>query len=100
MVESTAATAQGDGKARNVIYAKWREDKEADPGYSKELVNIETPADVYDNMDNLPQYKSDCKTIIACFLQTVERKKDDEFMGTRMRNPDGSFGAYTWQTWG
>ena len=40
MVESTAGT---DGIERRIMYAKWREDKPADPGYSKELVNIDTP---------------------------------------------------------
>ena len=55
MVESTN-TGQGDGIERRVMYAKWREDKPADPGYSQELVNIETPTEVLDDMDSLPQY--------------------------------------------
>ena len=56
MVES--ATTQGDGIARNVIYAKWRDDKEADPGFSKELVNIDTPPECYDDPNSLPIYKN------------------------------------------
>ena len=94
MVEATTTT-QGDGIERSVMYAKWREDKEAEPGYSKELVNVETPANVYDNMNDLPEYKEYTKNydnIIQCFLQQVEKKKDEPFMGTRCRNPDGSFG--------
>ena len=56
MVES-AASFCGDGLARDVIYAKWREDKEAEPGYSRELVNIDTPPECYDDFNSLPQYK-------------------------------------------
>ena len=98
MVESSAA--QGDGLNRPVMYAKWREDKEAEPGYSRELVNVDTPVEVLDEMDALPQYKQSYDNILACFLNTVEKKKGDPFMGTRQRNPDGTFGAYAWQTWG
>ena len=94
MVESAAT--QGDGLNRPTMYAKWREDKEAEPGYSRELVNVDTPVEVLDNMDSLPQYKQSYDNILACFLATAERKKGDPFMGTRQRNADGSFGAYTW----
>ena len=98
MVEATNNT-QGDGLARNVMYAKFRTDKPADPGYSAELVNVDTPAEVLDNMDSLPEYQKEYSTILECFLQTVKRKGDDPFMGTRCRNPDGSFGEYVWQSW-
>ena len=93
MVESTA---QGDGLARNVMYAKFRDDKEAESGYSKELVNIDTDPQYYDNFDTLPEYKQKYETILGAFYQTVEKKKDAPFMGTRQRNPDGSFGEYAW----
>ena len=51
MVESTDGT---DGIERRIMYARWREDKPAEDGYSKELVNIETPQEVLDDMDSLP----------------------------------------------
>jgi hypothetical protein len=91
MVESTAKT---DGIERRVMYAKWRDDKPAEEGYSKELVNIDTPADAYDDMDKYTNSFMKHKTILHCFLDTASRKKDEPFMGTRGRNPDGSFGAY------
>ena len=94
MVESSAA--QGDGLNRPVMYAKWREDKEADAGYSKELVNVETPVEVLDNMDSHPKYQQSYDNILQCFLNTVEKKRDDPFMGTRQRKADGSFGDYAW----
>lgn len=84
------------------MYAKWREDKEAEPGYSRELVNIDTPVEFLDNMNEIEDYKThskDYSTIIHAFLNTVKRKGDAPFMGTRARNPDGSFGAYTWQSY-
>ena len=52
MVESAAN--QGDGLERPIIYAKWREDKEADPGYSRELVNVDTPPECLDDLNSLP----------------------------------------------
>lgn len=42
------------------MYARWREDKPAAPGYSKELVNIEAPVEIYDDMDSLPEYEGKC----------------------------------------
>jgi len=94
MVESTEPKT--DGLERNVIYAKFRDDKEADAGYSKELVNVDTEPKYYDDFDSLPEYKQKYDTILGAFIETVEKKKDAPFMGTRQRNPDGSFGAYTW----
>jgi hypothetical protein len=64
MVESSTAT---DGIARNVLYAKFRDDKEAQPGYSKELVNIETDPKYYDSFDTLPEYKQKYETILGAF---------------------------------
>jgi len=39
----------GDGVVRNIIYAKWRTDKPAEPGHSHELVNINLEPKYYDN---------------------------------------------------
>ena len=52
MVEST----KGDGIDRKVMYSIWRDDKPADPGYLKELINADTPREFWDDMDNLPVY--------------------------------------------
>ena len=96
MVEATAKT---DGIVRKIMYAKWRTDKPADPGYSQELVNINTPDEFLDNMDGLPAFKQPYDTIMGAFLHTLERKRNDPFMGTRERLPNGEFGGYKWQTW-
>lgn len=32
---------QGDGIERKWIYGKWRTDKDAEPGYSHELINVD-----------------------------------------------------------
>ena len=63
MVEATNTTP-GDGLERPVMYAKWRDDKPADAGYSKELVNVDTPVEVLDNMDSLPEYQKDYSNIL------------------------------------
>ena len=36
---------------RTVQYAKWREDKAAEPGYSKELINISVDPTYYDDLE-------------------------------------------------
>ena len=44
------ATVQGDGVNRPVIYARWREDKPASEGCSKELISVDTPKEFYDDL--------------------------------------------------
>ena len=39
MVESTE---KGDGVHRPIIYARWRDDKPAEDGHSKELISVDT----------------------------------------------------------
>ena len=41
---------QGDGIVRNTPYGKWREDKEAEPGYSRELINHKIDPKYYDDL--------------------------------------------------
>jgi hypothetical protein len=64
MVESTN---QGDGQVRNVIYAKWREDKPAEKGYSKELISVKTDPKYYDNLDAIPPAFEGCLTFLDHF---------------------------------
>ena len=49
MVE--AAPVQGDGLVRNFEYARWRTDKEAEPGHSHELISVNVEPQYYDNLD-------------------------------------------------
>ena len=48
------AVEEGDGIRRDVICAKWRTDKPATPGYSVDLVHIDTPESCYDDFDKIP----------------------------------------------
>ena len=41
---------QGDGIVRDVLYGKFREDKEAEEGYTRELLNVRVPPQYYDNL--------------------------------------------------
>ena len=49
----TLEPAANDGVVRHVQYARWRTNKEADPGYSRDLVNIDTPESCYDDFNQL-----------------------------------------------
>lgn len=51
MVEAT----QGDGIIRNVPYGKWRTNKEAEHGYSRELVHYQLEEKFYDNLSGIPE---------------------------------------------
>ena len=41
---------QGDGVERPVLYARFRDDKEAEKGYSKELISIDLDKKFWDDM--------------------------------------------------
>ena len=45
-----ANPVQGDGIVRNTEYGKWREDKEAEQGYSRELINHQIEPKYYDDL--------------------------------------------------
>ena len=58
------AQQEGDGIRRDVIYGKWRTDKTASPGYSTDLVNIETPEACYDDFNKLDVLDNPTKSIL------------------------------------
>ena len=97
-------TPQGDGLVRNVIYARWREDKPAEPGFSKELISVDTPKEFWDNHAGQPNYIKGCNTYLDYFERNVKLYKDDRFLGTRVKlaDVDGkpTFGDYAWKTFG
>ena len=49
------ANHEGDGVVRNVQYGVWRDDKEADEGYSKEMVHHQLSKDHYENLGAIPE---------------------------------------------
>lgn len=97
------ASSQGDGIVRPVIYAKWREDKPAQKGYSRELISCDTPKQFIDDLSGQPSYAADCHTYLDYFEKTVNTRGDDRFLGTRVRlaDVDGkpAFGDYAWKTY-
>lgn len=103
MVEANPA---GDGEQRTVQYAKWRDDKPAEAGHSRELINVGTEAAYYDNLGAQP-YMSERypdTTIIQCFKRQVANRGDQPFLGTRPKigtNEKGQplFGEYQWQSY-
>ena len=92
--------AVNDQTARNVIYAKWRDDKPAEPGYSRELISVEVDPKNYDDIDSqIPNFNG-CKTILEHFEYQVNRRRNHPFLGSRQKQADGTFGGYEWQTYG
>jgi hypothetical protein len=65
MVESTPI--EGDGIVRNYMYAKWRTDKEAQEGYSRELVNTKLPEKYYDRVTEMPDFETKYDTFLKLF---------------------------------
>ena len=97
------ASTQGDGLVRPVIYAKWREDKEPQKGYSRELISVDTPKEFIDNLSGQPGYAADCHTFLDYFEKVVKTRGGDRFLGTRVKlaDVDGkpAFGDYAWRTY-
>lgn len=93
MVEATGAQDGG------VQYASFRTDKQPDPGYSADLMDNNTPQDCYDDFSKLSTLDTDVQSILGVFLKQVAEKPNHRFMGTRVRNADGTYGAYEWMTY-
>ena len=93
------ALQEGDGIRRDVIYGKWRTDKKPSPGFSAELVNIETPESCYDDFNKLDVLDNPVKSILEVFINQVRDRPNHNFLGTRAKNSDGSFGSYIWMTY-
>ena len=98
MVEARRG-ADADGIRRPALYGIWRQDKPAKEGYSADLVHHETPQECYDDFNKLPQIDKPIKTILGIFLDQVQKIPNLPLLGTRVKNPDGTFGAYEWQTY-
>ena len=63
-IEMVEAVPQGDGIVRNTPYGKWREDKEAEPGFSRELLCVRTAPEYYDRLDQQPFLNQDPRRTI------------------------------------
>jgi hypothetical protein len=50
-----------------VIYAKWRDDIPAEPGYSRELVSVELDPKYYDAINTIPSVVPECLTFLDYF---------------------------------
>ena len=77
------ANPEGDGIERTVPYAKFRDDKPAETGYSAELVNIDIDPQFYDDLAGQPFLRSDYSTIMAHFKKQVMTRGDEPMMGSR-----------------
>lgn len=93
MVESTH-----DEIKREVIYGYWRDDKEAEKGYSREIVSAKLSKKYWDDLDNQPDVYPGCDTILKHFQRNVAENGDSEFYGFRTVDNEGNPGPYTWRT--
>jgi hypothetical protein len=75
MVDSTQNL--GDGVVRNTIYAKWREDKPAEKGYSQELLSVKLDAKYFENISSQVNYKPNCLTFLDYFELNVKERRNE-----------------------
>ena len=90
---------QGDGVVRNIIYAKWRTDLPVKKGYTPELINVDVPVQYYDNLEGQPDYIPGRKTFLDFFELHLKERRDDKFLGTRVKIGEKEFGDYEWMTY-
>ena len=93
MVESTTE-AQGDGINRTFHYADFRTDKPASPGHSPELIGSHIDAGYYDDLDSYPSVCPGYETLLQIFERNLKENPDAPFLGSRVKQTDGSFGEY------
>lgn len=94
MVEATDVPAPGD-----LIYARWRQDKPAEQGYSRELISVDLETQYWDDNTNMPPLKKGCYTWLDYFEKIVQERPNDTFLGTRVKLNDKEFGEYEWMTY-
>ena len=80
-------------------YGVFRSDKPADPGYSRELMNINIDNAHYDNFEQLPELNNPTNSIIDVFYKAVREKGNRHFLGTRPLQANGSYGPYEWMSY-
>ena len=103
MVEARQDTL-GDGNERPVQYAKFREDKPAQPGYTKELISVLVPEDQYDSMVTEKAELYRCSTVWDLFQRQVSNRGNTPFLGSRHKTGAFDekmtpvFGPYEWLT--
>jgi len=86
----------GDGVVRPLMYAKFRNDVPAEPGYSRELINVNLDPKYYDDLEGQPPHTPGCFTFLDYFETHVKNRRDDPFLGYRQ----GGLGDYQWKTYG
>lgn len=85
---------QGDGLERPIQYAKFRTDKTASPGYSRELISVNVDPKYYDRMHEvpLPEHSPDLDTFLKLFKRNVAQRPHEPFLGTRQQIEDSADG--------
>jgi len=94
--------AGGDGVNRPIRYAFFRDDKEADPGCSRELVSVDMDRKYWDSPESMPLVIPGCDTMLKLFKRHVRLTPERTFLGTREelgKDEKGRprFGEYSWK---
>ena len=71
MVQAGPAGADADGIVRRTQYARFRTDKEATPGYTRELISNRVEAQYYDDLDAQPGGENSKPTLYETFKRNV-----------------------------
>ena len=77
------AVPQGDGVERRIQYASWRQDKDPQEGYSRELISNRVDPRFYDDLGAIPQPFGENDTLFKLFKRNVADRPNENFLGTR-----------------
>ena len=87
-------------------YGRWRDDKEAEPGHSRELVSVNTAKEFYDNLAAQPHLnkEGEDRTLMDAFKRQARTRGNEPFLGVRQRigtdeNGKPIMGDYSWETY-
>ena len=78
-------------------YARFRDDKEAQKGYTAELVNNNVDKQFWENLDQ-PTKLGEERTLLDLFEKHCTQNPDSDFVGTRPIDAEGKAGDFTWQS--
>ena len=57
-------------------------------------------AKFYDDLDSQPPVKPNCRTFLDYFELNVKERRNEPYLGTRVKLNDKEFGDYKWQSFG
>ena len=87
-----------DQRFGDYTYAKFRQDKEASPGYTRELISAWVDPKYHENLDQ-PTILGEERTLVDLFEKHCIKNPNEPFLGTRPIDFNGEAGKYEWKTY-